>query len=65
MHEEIGSVSQSVQMADNGSVDMPENKFLSCATADQGTYVYLSERPTKFSRVTYATDVPLRGIKIG
>ncbi|XP_021844608.1 transcription factor MYB124 isoform X1 [Spinacia oleracea] len=35
MHEDIRAASQSVQIADDGCVDMPENKFLSCATADQ------------------------------
>lgn len=35
IHEDIGTASQSVQIADEGCVDMPENKLLSCATADQ------------------------------
>ncbi|XP_021746303.1 transcription factor MYB124-like [Chenopodium quinoa] len=35
MHEDIVATSQSLQIADDGCVDMPHNKFLSCATADQ------------------------------
>ncbi|CAO2829623.1 unnamed protein product [Amaranthus hypochondriacus] len=35
LHEELGVTAQSVQMADNGCVDITEDKLLPCGTTDQ------------------------------